>query len=123
MIRSIVFSAVLLGLTACASSGPAADTQAATTAQQGAAANSDSSADTSGGGESLDVVEVPAVAKTATAPKGTKRDELVCWRERSLGSHRSEKICRFRSEIDAERDKAQHSMRKAQTGGPTINNE
>ncbi|NIV17639.1 MAG: hypothetical protein GWN47_04340 [Woeseiaceae bacterium] len=114
--------ACALGVTACASSQPEQAAPSAVPATGSSAVQSGTQAanDT---GESLDVVEVPAAAKTATAPDSGKRDELVCWRERSLGSHRFEKICRFRSEIEDERKDTQRSMRKAQRGGPTINSE
>ena len=126
MIRLIALSAALFALVACTPWQPpgapqSAGVPAATGEAQQAPAEGPQTP-TGESGDSLEVVEVPAVAKTATAPNAAKKDELVCWRERTLGSHRLEKICRFRSEIDAEREETQRGLREAQRGGPTLNN-
>lgn len=127
MIRLIALSAALFVLAACTPWQPPGAPQSAgvpvATGQTQQAPAESTSTTTSESGDSLEVVEVPAVAKTATAPNAGQQDELVCWRERTLGSHRLEKICRFRSEIEAEREETQRGLREAQRGGPQINDE
>ena len=117
-----ILIACAAGLMACASSQPNQTTASAAPLSASAASQSGTEGTNDAGG-SLEVVEVPAAEKTAKAPASSQRDELVCWRERSLGSHRYEKICRFRSEMEDERKVTQRSLREAQRGGPTINSE
>lgn len=110
MTRLIILTASALGLAACAASGPetvaSANADSAATLETNAAANNASS----GEEEFLEVVEVPAVPQTATVQK--QSDELVCWRERLTGSNRLERICRYKSEIEATREESQRAMKR-----------
>lgn len=87
MTRLIVLVAALLGLAACASTEPV----------RRVAANS-ATGDT-----------VEAVAGVGATQE--QRDQLVCKRVKATGSHRMEKICRYQSDIDQEREETQRMLR------------
>jgi len=107
MIRLFISVAVFIAVAGCASSAPQATASGATATNtaSGVVANVDSGSD-----DVVDVIEVPTVAKTAVVDKG---DEMVCHRERMTGSHRFEKICRTRAEIEETRRSTSKALRDA----------
>ena len=66
----------------------------------------------------LDVVDVPEVSEVEVTPV---RDEVVCRRERSTGTHRAERVCRRRSQDPRSSAKAKEtfeSLRQIQNTPP-----
>ncbi len=53
------------------------------------------------GVEAAKVDEAAAVASTQV--KEQEKEKLVCYREKAVGSHFSKKVCKTRSQMDAER--------------------
>ena len=118
MIRLIISTAILVGMIACASSAPPAaapkaDSVAVTNTSNEAIASSEATASSSDDESVIEMAKVAPVAKTA-ALASQPRDELICHRERSTGSHRLEKVCRLRSEIDETREETQKVLRRMQ---------
>lgn len=116
MIRLIISMAILFGAAACASSPPpaqlaAADTVATANTSNEAVAGSEATAGAKDEESTIESVEAPQVALTS-APVPEAIDELVCHRERVTGTHRMEKICRYRSEMDRTREETQRALRK-----------
>jgi len=93
-IRLTLMSVVLLGLVACASSGSQDNSQ--TTAAS--------------------VTRGPEVP--ADVESGETADKLVCHRERVTGSNRFEKICKYQSQIDADRKATQEGLRQLSRRNP-----
>lgn len=88
MNRLVGLSFIIIGLAACASSGPQDELQAAN-------------------------ASVSPPAESSWADDGEVRtDILVCVRERVTGSNRMEKICRYQSEIDKDRLATQDGIRQ-----------
>lgn len=60
--------------------------------------------------------EAPAPAPRAEPAKG---EELVCKRERVVGSHIAKRTCRSRAQVEAERELSKQTMGELEkTGGP-----
>jgi len=57
----------------------------------------------------IEMLEAPTVEKVAAV--APTRDEMVCKRVRLTGSHRLEKICRPRSEVESTMRDAQQAIR------------
>ncbi|NIV17638.1 MAG: hypothetical protein GWN47_04335 [Woeseiaceae bacterium] len=118
MIRIISLSAILLGLTACASSEPQNDPETAVQVVPAAALkpyageSAASSGDNANSDGALEIVAVPA-ARQKGGNTSSKEDYLICKEELILGSHRKEEVCRYRSEIEAERLETQRELRRA----------
>ncbi len=102
MITRYIIAATFLGIAACATSG----TESAEPAVNAGIPEpvSDSTAAESG----LDSADVPEVPVSANVP--VSKDEIVCRRERRLGSNRSIKICRTRAQIDEDREAGQDTL-------------
>lgn len=133
MTRAIALGTMFLGLSACASTPPEQakptvdrDAIAASPGNGGnavevetdpsLAAGSTGATKGSAPGEGLHVVEVPTVAKTATAPARLDEDhpeKLICRREKTTGSHRVTRVCRTRTQVELERDAGQTMVRDA----------
>lgn len=128
MFREMTSVTIFLSLAACASNPattdapidatPATATQSAATQQsesQVAAVESAPAADTQDTSESgLHVIEVPTVASTApqaAAQTEAHPDELICRRFKVTGSHRMQKVCRTRAEIEQARRDGQKMVR------------
>lgn len=118
MIKIISLSAILVGLIACASPGPQADTQTAaqieplTVAESGVHYVAHGRGEKETSADSIEIVAVPAATKKATN-RASKEDYLICKEELILGSHRKEEVCRYKSEIEAERIATQRELRRA----------
>jgi hypothetical protein len=91
--------ATILSLSACAA--PESSEQAG-----GSTGASDTVVDNSEG--VLEVVEVPEVPVAASPPPSG--DEVVCRKEKRLGSNRTIKICRTQAQVDAEREAGQDAL-------------
>ena len=116
MIRLIIATAMLAGMAACASSAPPAaaprvDSVAVTNAGDEAVASSEATASPSDDESAVEMIEVPPLEKTAAAVP-EQRSEMVCHRERVTGSHRFEKICRLRSDMDKTREETHRALRR-----------
>ena len=94
MIRLITLSAFALVLAACASTEPQDDTEIA----------------------SARMATATSVAEIEE--KVDEGDKLVCVRERVTGSNRMEKVCRFQSEIDRDRQATQQGVRQLGSRNP-----
>ncbi len=92
----ILLLATILSLSACATPKPAVESASA----------SDTAVDNSGA--VLEVAEVPEVPVATTAPPSG--NELVCRKEKRLGSNRTIKICRTRAQMDEEREAGQDTL-------------
>jgi hypothetical protein len=97
--------ATILGLAACATSGPEPSEQAVKTTSADNVVVENGAAENEG---SLEVAEVPEVPVAATAL--TSENEVVCRREKRLGSNRTIKICRTRAQMNEEREAAQDTL-------------
>ena len=112
MIRRYVMTATILGIAACATSGPEVrETDA------GADESVTKGTPTTTPGN-VEVVEIPEVAQVTDIPV---RDEVVCTRERRTGTNRVKKVCRSRSSIDrtsAEAKETFEVLRRSQVEYP-----
>ena len=97
--------ASILGLAACATSGPEPSEQAAGSASADNVVVENGAAENEG---SLEVAEVPEVPVAASPPPSG--DEVVCRREKRLGSNRTIKICRTQAQMDADREAGQDTL-------------
>jgi hypothetical protein len=64
---------------------------------------------------------IPAEEPEAPAPRAepAKGEELVCKRERVVGSHIAKRTCRTRAQVEAERELSKQTMGELEkTGGP-----
>lgn len=133
MTRTIALGTIFLGLSACASNpaeptksavdrdaiaaaGGSGSSAGADSANAPVATGSGTAASSSASGDGIHVVEVPTVARTASAPAQVQEDhpdKLICRREKTTGSHRVTRVCRKRSQIEAERDAGQTMVRDA----------
>ena len=105
MIRIISLAAILLCISACASSGP----EAPASAGANTVASDTASAPPQGeGGEQYEA----QVQVTANAAAATDSDELICRKERQTGSRIATKVCRTRAEVEAREAKDQDRMRE-----------
>lgn len=125
MLRILILTALMGGIAACASSQPQDFVDATTVDVADDSANLTANTQTddvaSGTEGTIEYIEAPSVEQTATVEVKELRDELICRRVHVTGSHRPEKICRYRSELDAARDETQKSLRNASmlTGSTT----
>lgn len=110
-----------MSIAGCASSGPVAQVESAGDVAVESAddvAQSDASVavepGATGAAAGIEMMEAPAVEQVAAVAE--TRDELICKRVRLTGSHRLEKICRPRSQIEAEMRETQQTMREMQMG-------
>jgi len=109
---------LVLGLVACASSGPqSSGLPASSTAEDpklvaSAQVNEAPATAAVVEGEVIDYVEAPTVEKNAMQ-EPQHRDDIVCRREKVTGSHRREKVCRSRGESSAARDETHEALREA----------
>lgn len=69
-------------------------------AEAGAEAEVTGADEAKGGVEVLDTPEVPKVAVIPGQEDAADKNEVVCRRERTTGSHRARRVCRSRAEID-----------------------
>lgn len=118
MIRMVTMTGLVLGLAACASSGPQsgglpASNNAENSIPVASAGTNEAhaTAPTAEGGV-IDYVEAPTVEKSA-AKEPEQRDDDICRRERVTGSHRVETVCRSRGETKATRDETHEALREA----------
>jgi hypothetical protein len=98
----LIIIAIFLGVAACATSGPEPKAPAAN--EEGPAANAESNEVE----DQLEIVDVPAVAASENVPP--PEDEVICHKEKRLGSNRSIKVCRTRAQMDAEREAGQDTL-------------
>lgn len=110
MIRLIILVAILAGMAACASSAPPS---AASSADSVAVTNTGNEAVASSSDDKsiIEMTEVPPLAKTAAAAT-EPGDEMICHRERMTGSHRLERVCRLKSDMDKTREETQKALRR-----------
>ena len=116
MNRVLLIGAIFSGLAACASSAPepeelVAHVETVATVQPESAASKPVADD-----NALHVVDVPEAAPVAYhAPKDDTpdRDELICKRIKTTGSHRMTRVCVTRAEIEQRRAESQAMLRKA----------
>ena len=109
MIRLFISAAVLIAVAGCATSAPQATTSAPDNSANVVVANVQNDSDSL-----IDVIEVPEVHQTTVVKQ--RDDELICHREHVTGTHRTQKICRRRSDIDATRESTQRALRKMSLG-------
>ena len=112
MIRLIALFVLLSGLAACATSEPQAGTQIAGLNVAPTAVAPQSVTENAESGDSIDIVVVPTAAQKGKNPT-RKENYIVCKEELILGSHRKEEVCRYKSEIEAERKATQRELRRA----------
>ena len=92
--------ATILSLSACATPEPVVESASASdTAVNNSATES---------GGVLEVAEVPEVPVAASPPPSG--DEVVCRREKRLGSNRTIKICRTQAQMEADREAGQDTL-------------
>lgn len=103
MTRRLLVAASFLGITACATSVPAPRDPAAT-AENPVTQNRTTSEATADEVEFVDVLEVPEVADVSG------KDELICRRERTTGSHRAKRVCRTRSSMENTEEKSKETF-------------
>ena len=107
MIRLIISMATFIGVVGCASSAPqttASGRGSVDAAKAAITVVADIETDSV-----IEVIDIPVVAKTATM---AQRDEWICHTEQTTGTHRREKVCRRRSEIDASRSATHRTLRE-----------
>ena len=98
-LRFLLLATILI-LSACATPEPVVESASASdTAVNNSAAES---------GGVLEVAEVPEVPVAASSPPSG--DEVICRREKRLGSNRTIKICRTRAQMEAERKAGQDTL-------------
>jgi len=98
-----------MSIAGCASSEPVAQLESAgDVAVMDASAAVEPGADSDAAG--IEMMEAPAVEQVAAVAE--TRDELICKRVRLTGSHRLEKFCRPRSEVEAEMRETQQAVRE-----------
>ena len=110
MTRLTIIAAVIMSIVGCVSSGPAAQVEGAgdvTQTDAGAAVEPGADSDVVAG---IEMMEAPAVEQVTAVAE--TRDEMVCRLERLTGSHRLEKFCRPRSQIEEEMRETQQVMRE-----------
>jgi len=118
MIRMVTMTGLILGLAACASSGPqSGGLPASNNAEDsifvaGAGTNEAPATAPAAEGGAIDYVEAPTVEKSA-AIEPEQRDDVICRRERETGSHRVKNVCRSRGETKATRDETHEALREA----------
>jgi len=112
MTRLYISVAVIAGLAGCAASAP--DMPVSDSGAVPVAVVSDEGE--TQGSDVIHVVEVPAVAKTGAEVVVPAHDELICHRERLTGTHRVERICRFKSDIDESRKATQRTLQEMTRG-------
>ena len=131
MIRELTAGMVLLGLSACASAPPDPAASVPPAAQSAAAPHGEPAASPAGtaaaghgeadGESGLHVVEVPSATPAPPQPVAASEpheDEVICKRIRVTGSHRLQRVCRTRAEIDAAREAGQ-AMHRSVTSAPS----
>lgn len=91
MVKLIISTAIFIAVAGCASSVPQDVESPTSTAAVANVANNTATADTEG-------------------------DRMICRRESITGSHRVEKICRLKSDIDKERQATQLTLRNMNRG-------
>ena len=101
----ILLLATILGLAACATSGPEPSEQTARTSSADNMVVENDAAENEG---SLEVAEVPEVPVAASPPPSG--DEVVCRKEKRLGSNRTIKICRTQAQTEADREAGQDTL-------------
>lgn len=101
MNRRYIIAAALLGIAACATSGPEAPEPDAN------AGNPVTNSASTAAEEPLEVVEVPQVPLSANIPAPAK---VSCRRETEIGSRRVKRVCRTRSEIDKAQAAAEDAL-------------
>jgi len=65
--------------------------------------------------EETTLTKNPDLSENAPLPVRTESvsgDELICKRERVTGTHIAKKVCRTRQQVEAEREAAEHFMRR-----------
>lgn len=102
MSTRLIIIAIFLGVAACAT--PAPEPKAPAANEEAPTVN----AEPNEVEDQLEVVDVPAVAASENAPPPV--DEVICRKEKRLGSNRSIKVCRTRSQMDAEREAGQDAL-------------
>ena len=119
MIRISLLMALFVGIAGCASGSPEAPAvpagdgpkvAASDSATSGAGTDSNSPDQVDSSSSGIDFMEAPEVENVAAVPE--TRDEMVCRRVRLTGSHRLEKICRPRSEINETMRDTQEAVRR-----------
>lgn len=105
MNRLYVVAITLLGIAACATSGPESPVSGAKVETSVITSNPTAAED------EFEGVDVPEVPKMATIPNQTK---VVCRREKATGSHRVIRVCRTRAAIDKTRLADQGTVEKIQ---------
>ena len=114
MKRLIGLAVIVIGVAGCASSAPEATAQPVgdvaepTTVNKSVAAAQATEA-TPADGE-IEFMEAPPVEQLASVPE--TRDEMICKRVQMTGSHRMEKICRPRSEVETTMREHQEVIRR-----------
>lgn len=106
MTRHISLAAIILCISACASTGPDAPAPAAADAVA-----SDISSDPPG--SVIHDPNAPVVHVSASASAASDSDEIVCRREKQTGSRMTVRVCRTRAEIDARAEKDKESLRQS----------
>ncbi len=96
-----LITAIFLGITACATTGPEAPEPASITE------NADKNADTAVVENQLEVVDVPEVPDSANVPPA---DKVICHKERRTGTYLAKKVCRTQARMDAEREAGQNTL-------------
>ena len=119
MIGRISVTAILIFISASASSGPEAPAPAVTAASASvdAVAPDNPSAPPAGDLQGEDAPDMP---QTVSASPENDPNELICRRQRETGSKFTTRICRTRAEIEARKAQDQEIMRemgKIRTGG------
>ncbi len=121
-LRLVVAATFVLGITACATSTPQQAVSSKPTEPVATAETSVTESGSAAAEGELQVVDVPNV--TATPAVATSQNsELVCRYERELGSHMRTRVCRWRRDIEDERQKTQQTLRQMSRGVDTATSE